>query len=429
MDAKRVRRARGGDQGGRHGRAAGDGLQVRERGGWWYVVGTVRVVAADGRRRGRRIRKSTGLQATPDNRPDAESLRSAWETQVRNEAVHGIRASVPLAVAAAAYLDRGKPTGGREAAVLQEIEARFGKRVLSSIDETEWHAFVAQRNAGNAASTRERYLNALLAILTWFAKKPRYWMSVPEFERDQEARKPRHRHRRRVAEWRPELIALLIDNAGWHLKPQLAVEWSTGGRVSSVLHGCRLCDLILAEGREQITFHDTKNGDPVNAALHPYAARAVRVYLKRRGRLEDREGPLFLDHHNQPYTKGTGTNRKAFNNAKARTIAALRRRAVAEAVELRRNGAREVARDIISQAWTDMRLVRLVTQHWFRHLLATTMLAMGQLRTAMDQAGWRDVHSVMAYAHDVPDHRRRIVGDLPIGDQAADPRRRRSEDK
>lgn len=45
--------------------------------------------------------------------------------------------------------------------------------------------------------------------------------------------------------------------------------WSTGARVSSLLYGCRLCDYLAAEGREQITFHDTKNGDRVTATVHP----------------------------------------------------------------------------------------------------------------------------------------------------------------
>jgi hypothetical protein len=52
--------------------------------------------------------------------------------------------------------------------------------------------------------------------------------------------------------------------------PQIVVEWSTGHRVSSILMECRLCDVILAAGREQITFLDTKNGEPWTATLHPW---------------------------------------------------------------------------------------------------------------------------------------------------------------
>jgi hypothetical protein len=47
--------------------------------------------------------------------------------------------------------------------------------------------------------------------------------------------------------------------------------------------------------------------------------------------------------------------------------------------------------------------------HWFRHLLATTMVGLGDLHAAMDQGGWLDVRSVMGYSHDVPDRRRAVV--------------------
>jgi hypothetical protein len=57
-----------------------------------------------------------------------------------------------------------------------------------------------------------------------------------------------------------------------------------------------------------------------------------------------------------------------------------------------------------------------VTQHWFRHLLATTMMALrAPVRVGMDQGGWLTVESFMAYAHDVPEVRRQIVDQLPIG--------------
>jgi hypothetical protein len=57
-----------------------------------------------------------------------------------------------------------------------------------------------------------------------------------------------------------------------------------------------------------------------------------------------------------------------------------------------------------------------ITQHWFRHLLATTMMAMAApVRVGMDQGGWLEVESYMAYAHDVPEVRRTFVDGLLIG--------------
>lgn len=263
-----------------------------------------------------------------------------------------------------------------------------------------------------------------MAFLNWCARKPRQWLTdktMPHFERNAAARKPRHRERRRVAEWRPELIQLLIDAAGPHLKPQLWMQWSTGQRVSAVLR-VRLADLVLASGREQVTFGKTKTGEPVTASLHPAAGEALREYLKIRGRLWDREGPLFLTHTGKPYkteNEQSGHNKKAFGNAKTRANRVRRRQALQLALDLRRLGRRDEARAAIGQAWSDIKLMRSITQHWFRHLLATTMMALrASVRDGMDQGGWLTVESYMAYAHDVPAVRRQVVDQLPLGTAA-----------
>ena len=175
---------------------------------------------------------------------------------------------------------------------------------------------------------------------------------------------------------------------------------------------------MLVPGREQIAFDKTKTGEPVFASLHPAAAEAVRDYLKRRGRLWDREGPLFLTKTGRPYNMANGLsghNRTAFENAKVRANAVRRRQAVTLCRQLRSQGRTTEAREVAGQAWADRKLMRQITQHWFRHLLATTMMAMqAPARVAMDQAGWLTVESFMGYAHDVPEVRRQVVGQLPI---------------
>jgi hypothetical protein len=110
-------------------------------------------------------------------------------------------------------------------------------------------------------------VNTLMAFLNWCAKKPRQWGSPPMLDRDKEARNPRRRARRSVQNLSLPLIEHLIAHASPHLAAQLWTEWSTGARVSSILHGCRLSDMILAPGREQITFPGTKNGETVTAHL------------------------------------------------------------------------------------------------------------------------------------------------------------------
>ncbi len=432
MDGRRVpgpgpsHNSRGQRQGGKRKAAkrARPGLQVVERDGFWHVIGTVRLGALDAGRRSRRIRKSTGLPAIAETLPDAEAMRDTWALEARQEAIHGRQPSRPVSIAVEAWLKRprkaGRKPGWREKKLAATVVLKFGIRTMSTISAEEWTSLAESETAGVAASSRERWLNGFMSFLNFCAHRSRKWLTdktMPHFERDAAARKPKHRQRRHVAEWRPELIMLLIDNAGEHLKPQLWVEWSTGQRATAVLRP-RLRDAMLAPGREQITFPTTKSGEPVTASLHPAAGQALRDYLKIRGRLWDREGPLFLTNRGKPYKTENGLsghNRTAFNNAKARAVAARRRQALGRALELRATGAIAEARQVIGQAWADMKLMRKITQHWFRHLLATTMMALrASVRDGMDQGGWLTVESYMAYAHHVPDVRRAVVEQLPL---------------
>jgi site-specific recombinase XerD len=63
------------------------------------------------------------------------------------------------------------------------------------------------------------------------------------------------------------------------------------------------------------------------------------------------------------------------------------------------------------RAVADAELVAKVTQHWFRHLFATKMLRLDP-RAAMEQGGWLDIRSLMGYAQDVPEHRRKLVAQM-----------------
>ncbi|HEY0522706.1 MAG TPA: tyrosine-type recombinase/integrase, partial [Stellaceae bacterium] len=289
------------------------------------------------------------------------------------------------------------------------------ERHLDQIADREWLLYVARRHASNAPETRERWLNPVVAFLSWCSAAPRHWIAhVPPFPRTNAVRKPKHRRARRVHELTPELIQRMIEHAAPHLVGQLAAEWATGARVSSVLYGCRVCDLSLVPGREQITFHNTKTGEPVVAALHAPAAVLMRQYLEWRSNVYDREAPLFVTHRKQPYAYNGkefgGQNKSAFAGMKRRTIASLRAAGAMEAWRLRRDGRRAEAYEAIRQAKAAASLIAQVTQHWFRHGLATTLLSRGaDLRSVMDQGGWLTAESVLGYTHDVPERRRALV--------------------
>ena len=402
------------------------GLAVIERDGFWHIHGTL---LAQGR--SVRVRQSTRLQAHPDLFEDADKERTRIERELRGELAGRPGPGPFLSIAAEAYLNRKRkrPLGKTTVEHVRLVTKEFGLLRMREITNSEWTAFVDVRMASNASTTRERFVNSVVGFTSFCAAKPRHWCDVPFFDRDKEARNPRRRARRAVGDLRPHFIAFMLEQAAPHLKPQLWTEWSTGARVSSILHGCALSDVNLAPGREQITFRDTKNGDTVTAVLHSRAAQAIREYLEIRGRLHDREGPLFRRPDGKPYSgkhKGTA-NKTAFNSMKRRARRALRRNAVTTARDLITQGLRKEAAKLMAEARAAHRLIGRITQHWFRHMLATSFR--GDIKAAMDQGGWRDERSVMGYISDAPEHRRQLVARLDDGEFGTSKTRDDSGDK
>jgi hypothetical protein len=407
MERKGNGSTRGGDRAGKRAGRRARGLEITDREGYWHVTGTVR---AGGR--SIRVRRSLGLPASADTWDAAWTEVRRIEDDICAEARGEAPRGDPIAIAARAYLSspRMRSLGATAIRIVQEIVAKFGTHRLNEVPASDWKAWVDQRQQGNTADTRERFINGVTAFQA-FATKHHGLKAVVGFERDKQARNPRRRKRRRVADLRPELIGLLLEEAHITLRAQLAVEWSTGARVSSVLYGVRICDVILAPGRESIIFRDTKNGEDVAAALHPSAAAILRDYAAWRGNLRDREQPFFLTYKRQPYADngkaGGGQNKTGFNAAKRRARLRILERAFVEARRQRSFGDRAGALDTLLAARDDARLMRKLTQHWFRHLLATRMRH--DLRAAMEQGGWLDERSILGYIHDVPDARRATV--------------------
>jgi site-specific recombinase XerD len=431
MDAKSPAPAKRGDRKGKRPGRRPRGVQVVERDGYWHAHGSLRV---DGR--SVRVRRSLGLAVVAASLDQAEVARDELLDEIKARVTGKVGRGDPVAVAAAAYLrrKRKRPLRPSSIVIVKETTARFGLRRLNDIPAAEWRAWIdgeqgpngfrPGRMTGRASSTRERHLNGVLAFLA-FAKREHGLGSLPSFERDGAARNPNKRARRRVAELRPELIQLLFDSAHITIRAQLAVERCTGARVSSVLFAARICDLILAKGREQITFPQTKNGEDVTAVLDRTAVNILKDYLNWRGRLHDREAPLFLTFRRQPYvdngrTSG-GPNRTGFNAAKRRACTAILEHAATEEARLRRRGQHKAADDVRDRAQADAALLGKVTQHWFRHRLATLLLRKDP-RAAMEQGGWLDIRSVIGYAHDTPEYRRRLVTEI---DDYAPPRANR----
>src|SRR5439155_12082062 len=117
-------------------------------------------------------------------------------------------------------------------------------------------------------------------------------------------------------------------------------------------------------------------------------------YIEWRGRLHDREGPLFLTHFRRPYAPARswgGQTKTAFRAMVNRAGRALRSEALTAAAALRRHGRNAEARAHWLAARRDLELLAQLSPHWFRHRLATVFVAIGDLRAGMEQGGWRDV--------------------------------------
>jgi hypothetical protein len=69
---------------------------------------------------------------------------------------------------------------------------------------------------------------------------------------------------------------------------------------------------------------------------------------------------------------------------------------------VRQRGQHKAAAELRGRAEADAALIGKVTQHWFRHRLATVLLRKDP-RAAMEQGGWLDIRSVIGYSHDVPE--------------------------
>lgn len=417
MDGKRISGATGRGTPSRSRKKRSPGLAVVERDGYWHIHGTLRAAG-----RSALYRKSLGLAATAENRDAAEAEKLRIEREFRDATIHGVRPSVPLGVAADQFLAKHPGLKPFERRVIKEITAEFGLRRIDQIGDDEWDNLVTKRHLGNKPSSRERWLNALYAFLNWCRQKPRHWLAeLPALERDTAAARPKHRRARRVAELTPALILFLAQHASPHLKGPLAIMWCGGARVASLLYECRLCDYIAAPGREQLTLHRTKSGEPVVVAVHAPAAALMREYLAWRGELADREAPLFVtpkrgrDGKWLPYALKVGEGgqlKRTWEGMLRRAAATVARDAAVAAMRLRRRDTK-AAREVIAIARDRIGLIRQITPHWFRHALATAMLSKGgDIRAVMDQAGWVDSRSPMGYIHDVPERRRAVVNML-----------------
>jgi site-specific recombinase XerD len=385
-----------------------EGLQIRTRGKIFHVTGTLRVGSQS-----HRVRETLAVQATRENRLDAEREARKIAGRVRARLGGGaVRKSVATLVSER-FASRIGPSDRR---ILKEFTKEFNVRILYDVPPTEIIAFVDKRHLKNKAETRERYISSLCAFLNRQIAAGQY-KELPEFVRDQKARNPSERSTRDVSLFRLSLLEDIIDASHITIGIQLQVEYVGGTRVSSVLHGASLRDLDME--KMVLTFRKTKNKRNVPVALPESIREPMNEYLRWRKEQvrAGRVGPgsnecLFLTYKGCPYKENGsawGTqNKTGFNAAKRRAIKTVGERYDNAIAAMKAEGDQNEVDRLIRLKEDDLNILRRLTQHWLRHKFATEA-GRSDLRAAMLQGGWRDVRSITGYLIADAEYQRAIV--------------------
>lgn len=315
----------------------------------FYIRGTFR---------GQSIEETTG---TADKKV-AELLFAKRVAELEHQFVYGKEFSVTFIEAALDYLEYG----GGEKRFLKPVVDHFGKCLLRSInqDAIDKAATKLLPNASNATKNRQVF-TPVSAILRHGARKG--WCVEPNLLRPDVKSKP--------IRWiTPEEAERLIANCPPHLRSLVIFLLYTGARAGEALWlDWSQVDL----GMGQAIFLETKNGEPRGVPLHP---RVIDDLLKK----NCREGPVFLTHLGQPYTRP--------NADQDDDTSAGSRIGTAFSSACKRAG------------------IANFTPHCCRHTWATWHYQMNRDLTALQKlGGWKSVEMVLRYAHtNVAEHAQSI---------------------
>jgi site-specific recombinase XerD len=373
-----------------------EGLLIYVRGTTFHVRGTVGVG-----QRSERVRETLKTTAIKENRQAAEGEVRKILGLVRARLGGGVVRKAVSTLVAERFQAHIGPSDRR---ILEDLTAKFTVRILFDIPPEEIVAFANERQSGNKAETRERWISGLCSFLSLQVAAGQC-PKLPDFKRDQKARNPLKRARRNVQQFRVQLLEDIIEAAHISLATQLRVEYAAGARVSSLLQGCSLGDLDLST--MTLTFRDTKNGDDVPVALPTSMKPALETYLQwrqvqvRRGTIgPGSDEPLFLHYRGRAYKPNGGAwgtqNKTAYNSAKRRALVVVGKRYDEAIAAMRVTGDRNEVDRLLRLKSDDLKLLASITQHWLRHKFATDM-GRKDLRAAMVQGGWRDPRSINGY--------------------------------
>jgi integrase len=317
-------------------------LVPRKGSPYWYLRGSVRGIS---------VFESTGVGL--DNRPAAEDALAVRHAELVRRSILGDPATRTFAEAALSYLE-----AGGERTHLAPIIKHFGNRKLAQIGQAEIDEAARKlKPKSSSPSTLNRHIYTPIAAVLHHAARKK-WCDKPVIARPQEPKG-------RIRYITPDEADRLLLAASPHLRPLVVFLLGTGARLSEALYlDWRQVDL----NRRQVTFLDTKNGDPRSVPLHPRVVAALSA-------LAHREGAVFR----RPAKKGD-------------------KNPLAKPYSERLGGGGQV-----KTAWAGMLRrsgIKDFTPHDCRHTWATWHYAANRdLAALMQLGGWKSPEMVLRYAH------------------------------
>jgi integrase len=326
-------------------------LVKRPKSANWYIRGTIR---------GQSVEESTGVA----DRKVADEILAKRQAEILTESIWGKATTVTFAHAVADYLEYG--AGNRR--FLKPLLDHFQTTLLRNIDQhtIDLAATKLYPKAGPATRNRQVY-TPVSAILHHAANKE--WCAPPLIARPKQPKG--------VVRWiKPDEAEWLIKACAEHLRPLVIFMLYTGARAGEAVW-LDWSDVDL--DKAQVTFSNTKNGEPRSVPLHP---RVVQVIAN----LPHRKGAVFRTPSGEPYARPKGN---ADTSAGSRIHTAF-------------SGACERAG------------IENFRVHDCRHTWATWHYQANHDLTALQRlGGWKTPSMVFRYAHTNVEEHAKSIENLP----------------
>ncbi len=315
--------------------------------------------------RGQAVFETTGTQ----DRAAAEAMRIKREAELLNRSVFGKAATLTFLEAAVAYVadggeDRFLGELDEETGKWSLLIGRFAKTPIAAIGQDEIAEAARELYPKAAAATRKRQVFVPMSAVLKHAG------------RDFRVKHPKVR-RREMKFSSPEQLNKLLGACSPKLRRLVVFLTYTGARISECLRLDWERDISLV--RRTAYLRRTKNDEP----------RVVHL-----------ADPVFIELANVPEAERHG---QVFKWQSRRSVYGPLRRACNKAgVEY------------------------LPTHQQGRHTFASWLriYAGRDLKGLMEDGGWKDVHSVMPYAHLIPGETAAAVDKLPAVGMPSKPKRR-----